>query len=101
MARRIDEVAVEYDAIKGRLGACASDPMYLLAPPRSREGTAGPGALSLAQAIALFEGLGAPLWAERARRELRPVGGRPTSRVALTPAEQRVAELAASGMTNR
>ena len=56
---------------------------------------------TLAQAIALFEGLGAPLWAERARRELRPVGGRPTSRVTLTPAEQRVAELAASGMTNR
>jgi len=29
------------------------------------------------------------------------VGGRPTSRDALTLAEQRVAELAASGMTNR
>ena len=53
------------------------------------------------QALAIFEELGAPLWAARARRELRPLGGRPTSHVALTPAEQRVAELAASGLTNR
>ena len=37
----------------------------------------------------------------RTERELRPLGGRPTSRAALTPAEQRVAELAASGLTNR
>jgi DNA-binding CsgD family transcriptional regulator len=56
---------------------------------------------SLEQALAIFEELGAPLWAERTRRELRPVGGRPTDRDALTPAEQRVAELAASGLTNR
>ena len=56
---------------------------------------------SLEQALAIFDELGAPLWAARARRELRPLGGRPTSRVTLTPAEQRVAELAASGLTNR
>ena len=56
---------------------------------------------SLEQALAIFEELGASLWAERTRRELRPVGGRPTDRDALTPAEQRVAELAASGLTNR
>ena len=42
-----------------------------------------------------------PLWAARTGRELRPLGGRPTSRVALTPGEHRVAELAASGLTNR
>lgn len=56
---------------------------------------------SLDQALAIFDELGAPLWAERVRRELRPLGGRPTSRETLTAAEQRVAELAASGMTNR
>ena len=33
---------------------------------------------SLEQALAIFEALGAPLWAARARRELRPLGGRPT-----------------------
>jgi len=56
---------------------------------------------SLTQALSIFEGLGAALWATRARRELRPLGGRPTSRLTLTSAEQRVAELAAGGMTNR
>ncbi|MDP9259905.1 MAG: AAA family ATPase [Actinomycetota bacterium] len=56
---------------------------------------------SLEQALALFAELGAPLWAARAQRELRPLGGRPTSREVLTPSEQRVAELAARGLTNR
>ncbi len=55
----------------------------------------------LTEALAIFDELGAPLWAARTRRELRPLGGRPTSRVALTPAEQRVADLAGSGLTNR
>jgi DNA-binding CsgD family transcriptional regulator len=55
----------------------------------------------LEQAHAIFGDLGAPIWAERAQREVRPLGGRPTSRVTLTPSEQRVAELAASGLTNR
>jgi DNA-binding CsgD family transcriptional regulator len=55
----------------------------------------------LTEALAIFDELGAPLWADRTRRELRPLGGRPTSRVELTPAEQRVADLAGSGLTNR
>jgi DNA-binding CsgD family transcriptional regulator len=56
----------------------------------------------LREALAVFEELGTPLWAERARSEL--AGARPRARAqqdGLTPAEQRVAELAASGMTNR
>ena len=56
---------------------------------------------SLEQARTIFEDLGAPIWAARARIELRPLGGRPTSRLTFTPAERRVAELAASGLTNR
>jgi DNA-binding CsgD family transcriptional regulator len=56
----------------------------------------------LRDALAVFEELGTPLWADRARAEL--AGTRPRVRASqdgLTPAEQRVAELAASGMTNR
>ncbi len=56
---------------------------------------------SLEQARGIFAALGATLWEARAERELRSTGGRPTSRLTLTPAEQRVAELAASGLTNR
>jgi DNA-binding CsgD family transcriptional regulator/tetratricopeptide (TPR) repeat protein len=56
----------------------------------------------LREALAAFEELGTPLWADRARAEL--AGRRPRTRApeeGLTPAEQRVAQLAASGMTNR
>jgi DNA-binding CsgD family transcriptional regulator len=49
----------------------------------------------------IFERLGAPRWAERAVAELGRVGLRPSAPTGLTPTEQRVAELAASGLTNR
>lgn len=45
--------------------------------------------------------MGASLWAERARAELARMRVNPTRDLGLTRSEQRVAELAASGMTNR
>src|SRR5947208_16335549 len=56
---------------------------------------------TLRGALGVFEALDTPLWADRVRAELtRGVSGR--SRAGgLTPSEQRVAELAASGMTNK
>ena len=56
---------------------------------------------TLGQALAGFEQLGAPLWAERARAELRRIGGRTSSRSELTEAERRIAALVAEGRTNR
>jgi DNA-binding CsgD family transcriptional regulator len=56
---------------------------------------------ALAEALARFEGLGASLWAARAREELERIGGRAGSRDALTPTEQRIAALVAAGQTNR
>jgi DNA-binding CsgD family transcriptional regulator/tetratricopeptide (TPR) repeat protein len=57
---------------------------------------------SLGEACEEFERFGARLWAERAREELTRVSGRRPSRtLELTPTEQRVAELAAHGMSNR
>jgi DNA-binding CsgD family transcriptional regulator len=56
---------------------------------------------SLQQAVEVFERLGAPLWADKARQELRRVGLRPTAPLGLTPSEQRVAELVAAGSTNK
>jgi DNA-binding CsgD family transcriptional regulator/tetratricopeptide (TPR) repeat protein len=56
---------------------------------------------TLAEALAEFEEVGAPWWADHVRTELARTNVRPNSAVKLTPSEQRVAELAASGMTNR
>jgi ATP/maltotriose-dependent transcriptional regulator MalT len=56
---------------------------------------------TLAEALAEFEEVGAPWWAEQVRTELARTNVRPNSAVKLTPSEQRVADLAASGMTNR
>jgi DNA-binding CsgD family transcriptional regulator len=55
----------------------------------------------LREALLAFETMGTPLWAERARAELGRVDIGPRQTAGLTPTEQRVAELAASGMTNR
>jgi DNA-binding CsgD family transcriptional regulator len=56
---------------------------------------------TLQQALDIFEGLGARLWAEKARGELGRIGGRAASRGDLTPAERRIAELVAAGKTNK
>ncbi len=57
-------------------------------------------AASLAEALATFERLNTPLWGDRARTHLARVAGGAATNV-LSPSEQRVAELAAMGMTNR
>jgi DNA-binding CsgD family transcriptional regulator len=56
---------------------------------------------TLREALRTFEDLGTQLWADRAKTELRRgMSGRQRTD-GLTPSEQRVAELAVSGMTNR
>jgi DNA-binding CsgD family transcriptional regulator len=56
---------------------------------------------TLEEALALFERIGAALWAERARGELARISGRAATPGALTPAEERVAALVAEGKTNK
>ncbi|HKR99519.1 MAG TPA: hypothetical protein VJU79_08390, partial [Candidatus Dormibacteraeota bacterium] len=46
---------------------------------------------TLQAALAIFESLAAPLWAERARNEIARIGGRAASPRELTPTEERVA----------
>ena len=53
------------------------------------------------ESLEIFEHLGAPLWAEKARSELGRIGGRPPAPTGLTPTEMRVADLVGQGMTNR
>jgi ATP/maltotriose-dependent transcriptional regulator MalT len=79
----------------GDLGAC------LAAGGESAEARS-----TLARALGIAERLGAVALTDRLLEQLVAAGGRPRSRArsgaeALTPAERRVAELAAAGMTNR
>jgi DNA-binding CsgD family transcriptional regulator len=56
---------------------------------------------ALREALRIFAAVGAPLWAEKARTELARIGLRPRAPAELTETERRIAELAATGLTNR
>jgi DNA-binding CsgD family transcriptional regulator len=56
---------------------------------------------ALEQSRQIFEELGARLWAGKAAAELRRISGRQPTPEGLTGTEQRVAELAAQGRSNR
>ena len=56
---------------------------------------------TLEEALAAFERLGSPLWADKARADLGRIGGRAPSRGDLTENERRIAALVAEGHTNR
>jgi DNA-binding CsgD family transcriptional regulator len=75
--------------------------LLVLGQVRRRAKQRGSAREALDAARALFEEIGAPLWAERAHAELRRVGGRRASPDELTPSERRIAELVAGGRTNR
>ena len=56
---------------------------------------------ALEQALATFEELGARLWAEKARAELRRISGRRRASEEVTETEERVAVLAGRGRSNK
>ncbi len=56
---------------------------------------------ALEQALAIFDGLGARLWAEKTRSEIERIGGRTSAGRELTATEGRVAELVAAGRSNK
>jgi DNA-binding CsgD family transcriptional regulator len=57
---------------------------------------------TLGQALDIFEGLGARLWAERARRELARIGGRSAPpREGLSGTEAEIVELVVAGRSNK
>lgn len=58
-------------------------------------------AATLNEALATFEALGMPVWAERARTSRDSLQSATSAPAALTAAELRIAELAAAGLTNR
>ncbi len=87
--------------------ARSTDPFHhartLLALGRTQRRAKKRGAAraTLDDALAEFERLGAPLWAEQVRVELARIGGRAATRGELTEAERRIADLVAQGRTNR
>ncbi|HXJ62795.1 MAG TPA: LuxR C-terminal-related transcriptional regulator, partial [Actinomycetota bacterium] len=56
---------------------------------------------SLGRSLEIFEHLGATLWVEKAVVEMVRIGGRAPRPTDLTPTEQNLAQLVASGLTNR
>jgi len=54
----------------------------------------------LEEALTTFDEVGAPLWANRTRRELARIGGRAPTSTGLTPTEAQIAHLVAEGRTN-
>jgi DNA-binding CsgD family transcriptional regulator len=57
---------------------------------------------TLTAALSIFEQVGTPLWAEKARVELGRIGGRSApARGELTATERAIAELVAAGHTNQ
>jgi DNA-binding CsgD family transcriptional regulator len=56
---------------------------------------------TLESALAIFEELGAAIWAAKARAELGRIGGRAPSADGLTPTEGRVAALVVEGKSNK
>ena len=68
---------------------------------KSEEEAAKATAESMPKWNALFEELGAPLWAERVCEELRRIGGRTPASDELTATERQIATKVAEGLTNR
>jgi DNA-binding CsgD family transcriptional regulator len=64
---------------------------------RQKQGAAA----TLGEALQVFQELGTPLWVQRVTSELERTNVSPTRDFEMTPSERRVAELAASGHTNR
>jgi DNA-binding CsgD family transcriptional regulator len=108
------DVADALEAIDRALGAHARVDLPLEAGRswlvagqlRRRAGQRRAAAAAFAEAERLFEALGAAVWLDRTRRGLRSLGSARGSAAAiaaddLTPSETRIAELAASGLTNR
>jgi DNA-binding CsgD family transcriptional regulator len=68
---------------------------------RRRAKSRGQARELLEEALSIFERIGAKLWAERARAEIRRVGGARRAPDELTATERRVAELVADGLSNK
>ena len=99
-AAALQHAATEYERLGLRFDAARS--LLSLGRAQRRLRQWGSARQAMAQAIAAFDAIGSPGWAQQARAELERVGGRrPRPSGELTQTEQRVAELAADGKSNK
>jgi DNA-binding CsgD family transcriptional regulator len=98
-ARVAQEAMAEHERLPMRFERARTQ--LLLGQLQRRQRQKETASATFRQALHEFDEMGTPLWADRARAELARVNVTPTRDFTLTPSERRVAELAASGMTNR
>ena len=94
----LEQAVGEHDAVGDPFGRARA--LLALGLVRRRCRQKRPAREAIEAAVEGFETVGAAGWAAKARGELGRVGGR-TREEGLTAAERRVAELVASGRTNR
>jgi DNA-binding CsgD family transcriptional regulator len=75
--------------------------LLVLGSVQRRRGEKRAARETLEQALLTFERLGAPLWTEKARGELRRIGGRTASSSQLSETEERIVALVCAGQTNQ
>lgn len=98
-ARKAQEAMAEHDRLPMPFERARTQ--LLLGQLQRRQRQKERSRATLREALAAFERMGTPRWADRVRAELARAEVAPTRDLELTPSEQRVAELAASGMTNK
>jgi DNA-binding CsgD family transcriptional regulator len=97
-ARLLDDAVARHEAADDPFGAARA--LLALGATRRRARQKRTAREPLELALGRFEALGAAGWAQAARTEIRRVGGRRRLE-GLSESERGVAELVASGMTNR
>jgi DNA-binding NarL/FixJ family response regulator len=96
----LEQAAAGYEALGLRFDAARS--LLALGRAQRRHRKWGAARRSLESAETVFADLGSPGWIEETRADLGRVGARrPQASGQLTPAEQRVAELAGDGLANK
>lgn len=97
--RSTEEAMVQHDRVPMPFERARTQ--LLLGQLQRRQRHQETAAASIRAALTTFERLGTAVWAERARTLLAQANIGPRDAAPLTPSERRVAELAATGMTNR
>ena len=98
-ARRLERALTVHDRLPQPFDRART--LLALGAIQRRTRKRGAARESLERALAIFDELGATLWAEKARSELARIGGRTPAGDELTPTERRIAELVAMGKTNK